>query len=84
MLVSIPVAGLRGYASFLGFAAALLHFVLSGWLWRDYMYNDADFDSEDSYAPSGLAKSMFMLASFIVLLAGSVLVSILIVEQNGL
>lgn len=82
LVASIYVVGIRSYSIPIGFAAALPHFVLSGWLWRDYMYNDADFDSDDSYAPAGLTKSMYMLGSFIVLLGLWLAVAIVDVEQG--
>lgn len=81
---SIYFVWLRSYSIPLGFTAALLHMSLSTWLWRDYMYGEADFDSDDSYAPSGLTKSMYMLGSFIVLLLASLAVAIIDVEQGCL
>lgn len=79
---SIYLIWLRSYSIPLGFAAALLHFSLSTWLWRDYAYGEADFDSGDSYAPSGLTKSMYLLGSFVVLLLASLAVAIIDVEQG--
>lgn len=84
LVASIFAVWLRPFALPVGFMASLLHFVLSVWLLRDYMYGGADFDSEYSYAPSGLAKSFFMLGSFIVLLALSLIVSIISIEQGCL
>lgn len=82
LIASIFAVGLRPFALPVGFMASLLHFVLSGWLWRDYMYGGADFDSEDAYAPNGLAKSFYMIASFIALLALSITVTIIGIEQG--
>ena len=79
---SILSVGLRSYALPVGFAAALLHFMLSTWLWRDFVYGGADFDSEYSYAPSGVPKSWYMLVSFIFLLALTLGIAILDVEQG--
>lgn len=84
LIVSIFAVGLRSYALPVGFAATLLHFLLSGWLWRDYTYGGADFDSEYTYAPSGLAKCFYLLGSFIVLLAISLAVTIIDIEQGCL
>lgn len=67
-----------------GCIPAFLHFVLSGWLWRDYVYGGADFDSEHTYAPSGMAKSFYMLVSFIALLGLSLTVTIIDIEQGCL
>lgn len=58
--------------------------MLSGWLWRDYVYGGADFDSEHTYAPSGMAKSFYMLVSFIALLGLSLTVTIIDIEQGCL
>ncbi|WP_417234381.1 hypothetical protein [Arthrobacter sp.] len=58
LIATIYEVGIRSYSIPIGFAVAILHFVLSGWLWRDYVYGDADFDSNDSYAPAGLTTSM--------------------------
>lgn len=82
LIASIFAVGLRSYALPVGFMAAILHFVLSGWLWRDYLYGGADFESEHTYAPSGLAKSWCMLASFLGLLALSLTVTIIDIEQG--
>ena len=82
LVVSIFAVGLRSLALPVGFMASLLHFVLSTWLWRDYVYGGADFESEYSYAPSGLAKSFYMLGSFIALLALSLAVTIVDIEQG--
>lgn len=67
---------LRSFALAVGFAAALIHFWGSAWLWRSYMDGGADFDSPDAYVPSGLSKSTFMFGAFIALLTLSVLLAI--------
>jgi hypothetical protein len=84
LIASIYAVELRSYSLPIGFTSALLHFVLSGWLWREYVYNGVDFEADYSYAPSGLAKSVYMLVSFIALLGLSLTVTIIDIEQGCL
>lgn len=46
------------------------------------MYGNADFDSEDSYAPSGISKSYFMLGSFVLLLLTCLAFTIISIEGS--
>lgn len=82
LLLSIALSELKLVALILGWIAAFAHFGFSIWLWRDYMYGNADFDSEDSYAPSGISKSYFMLGSFALLLLTCLAVTIISIEGS--
>lgn len=45
------------------------------------MYSGVDYDSDDAYIPSGMSKSYYMLASFLVLFALSLAVTI--IQREG-
>lgn len=81
VLCSVAFTGLRPFALFFGFALGIIHLMISAGLWRAYMYSGVDYDSDDAYIPSGMSKSYYMLASFLVLFALSLAVTI--IQREG-
>ncbi|GAA3666338.1 hypothetical protein GCM10023081_01480 [Arthrobacter ginkgonis] len=82
LTLSVWFTGLRTAAAVASYALAFIHFCGSGWLWRAYTYGNGDYDSPDAWVPGGLSKSMFMLAGFLVLLAASLAITIIDIEQG--
>lgn len=81
VLCSVAFTGLRPFALFFGFTLGIIHMMVSVGLWRAYVYSGVDYDSDDAYIPSGMSKSYYMLASFIVL--WTVSLALTIIQQEG-
>lgn len=81
LLCSLLVIEFRPFALFIGLIVSFVHLISFFWIWREYMYGTENFDSDDSYAPSGMSKGFFMFGSFIVLSLLSL--AMIIIQKEG-